>query len=204
MHNIKIIFSTLFFISILFNGCTKQPQIISSSSQQKTYVTMGIDRQDFEKAASEIVSSLLESEALNNKGGGRYVVMISDIINDTTQRIDTKMLTKKIRIAILKSRKAVITSAVGTERDDTTINATRAIRKNKEFNQKTSIKTGQLINADLGLKGYILQRTTKTADDEQLVEYYFQMTLTDAKSGLAFWEDEVIIGKIGSNDTVTW
>jgi len=204
MHNIKIIFSTLFFISILFNGCTKQPQIISSSSQQKTYVTMGIDRQDFEKAASEIVSSLLESGALNNKAGGRYVVMISDIINDTTQRIDTKMLTKKIRIAILKSGKAVITSAIGTERDDTTINATRATRKNKEFNQKTSIKTGQLINADLGLKGYILQRTTKTADDEQLVEYYFQMTLTDAKSGLAFWEDEVIIGKIGSNDTVTW
>lgn len=204
MKNLKIVASSLFVGAILFTGCAQQPQIMGSSAQKQAPVTMGIDRQDFEKAASDMIESLLTSGSLNKRGGGRYVVMISDVINDTTQRIDTKMLTKKIRIAMLRSGKAVITSAVGTERDDTTINATRSTRGNKEFNQKTSIKSGQLINAELGLGGSIMQRTAKTANDDQLVEYYFQLTLTDAKTGLAFWEDEVVVGKLGSNDTVSW
>ena len=204
MKNIKITVSALIASVILFAGCTKQPQLMGNNAQPKAPVTMGIDRQDFEKAASDMVDSLLTSGALNKAGDGRYVVMISDIINDTTQRIDVQMLTKKIRIAMLRSGKAVITSAVGTQRDDTTINATRATRNNDEFNQKTSIKKGQLINAELGLSGKIMQRIAKTVDDDQLVEYYFQLTLTDANSGLAYWEDEVIVGKLGSNETVSW
>ena len=204
MKNIKLIVSALFAGALLFTGCAQQAQFIGNDSAKAAPVSMGIDRQDFERAASDMVTSLLNSGALNKRGGGRYVVMISDVINDTTQRINTKMLTKKIRIGMLRSGKAVITSAVGTERDDTTINATRATRNSKEFNQNTSIKEGQLINAELGLAGIIMQRTATTNDNDQLVEYYFQMTLTDAKSGLAFWEDEVVVGKLGSNDTVTW
>ena len=204
MKNIKLIVSALFAGTLLFTGCAQQAQFIGNDSAKAAPVSMGIDRQDFERAASDMVTSLLNSGALNKRGGGRYVVMISDVINDTTQRINTKMLTKKIRIGMLRSGKAVITSAVGTERDDTTINATRATRNSKEFNQSTSIKEGQLINAELGLAGIIMQRTATTNDNDQLVEYYFQMTLTDAKSGLAFWEDEVVVGKLGSNDTVTW
>lgn len=204
MKNIKIIISSILLSMLLFSGCTKKPQFVKNNSANAAPVSMGIDRQDFERAASDMLSSLLNSGALNKNGGGRYVVMISDIINDTTQRINTKMLTKKIRIGILKSGKAVITSAVGTERDDTTINATRSTRNSKEFNQNTSIKKGQLINAELGLSGLIMQRIATINNDDQLVEYYFQMTLTDAKSGLAYWEDELIVGKIGSNDTVSW
>ncbi len=204
MKNIKLIISTLILSTLLFTGCTQQPQFVGNNSGKAAPVSMGIDRQDFERTASDMLASLLNSGALNKRNGGRYVVMISDVVNDTTQRINTKMLTKKIRIGMLRSGKAVITSAVGTERDDTTINATRSTRGNKEFNQKTSIKQGQLINAELGLAGIIMQRNTKTNDDDQLVEYYFQMTLTDAKSGLAYWEDEVVVGKLGSNDSVSW
>lgn len=204
MKNIKLLGLSILVGTFLFTGCTTQPQTIGANSVKEAPVTMGIDRQDFEKTASDMVESLLNSGALNKKEGGRYIVMISDILNDTTQRIDTRMLTKKIRVAMLKSGKAVITSAVGTERDDTTINATRAVRNSKEFNQATAIKSGQLINAELGLSGRIMQRSAKTNDGDQLVEYYFQLTLTNAVNGLAYWEDEIIVGKLGSNDSVTW
>jgi PBP1b-binding outer membrane lipoprotein LpoB len=30
------------------------------------------------------------------------------------------------------------------------------------------------------------------------------MTLTDINTGLAFWEDEKVIGKRGSNKSVAW
>lgn len=203
MKSIKFIISTLFLGALLFTGCTHKPEYVSSNSTKSSVVTMGIDRQDFEKAASDMVASLLESGALNKKVGGKYVVMISDIVNDTTQRLDVKMLTKKIRIAMLKSGKAVITSAVGTQRDDLAQD-TRKLRENEEFKKSTVIDKNTLYAPELSLSGNILQRAVKANDDDQLVEYYFQLTLTDIKTGLVSWEDEVVIGKIGSNDTVTW
>lgn len=203
MKNKKLIISTLFITTILFTACSHKPEYLPENSPDSSIITMGIDRQDFEKAASDMVASLLESGALNKSAGGKYVVMMSDIVNDTTQRIDVKFLTKKMRIAILKSGKAIITSAVGTQRDDLAQD-TRKLRDNDEFKKSTVIKKNTLYAPELSLSGNILQRTAKANDDDQIVEYYFQLSMTDIKSGLVTWEDEVVIGKIGSNDTVTW
>ncbi len=102
-----------------------------------------------------------------------------------------------------RSGKAIITTAVGRQRDDTA-QQVRKLRGNEEFKQDTIAKKHTLYAPELSLSGDILQRAAKTGDDEQLVEYYFQLTLTQIKSGLAYWEDEVIVGKLGSNDSVTW
>lgn len=188
---------------MLFTGCTTSTQYVGPDTKKESPITMGIDRKDFEKAAGDMIDSLLSSGALAKKGGGRYIVMISDIVNDTTQRIDTKMLTKKIRIAMLNSGQAVITTAVGNERDDKAQDV-RKLRGNKEFKQNTIAKTNSLYAPEMSLSGDILQRAAKTDDGDQLVEYYFQLTLTEIESGLAFWEEETVVGKLGSNDSVTW
>jgi len=199
----ELIISTLFITTILFTACSQKPEYLPENSPNSSIVTMGIDRQDFEKAASDMVASLLESGALNKSAGGKYVVMMSDIVNDTTQRIDVKFLTKKMRIAILNSGKAIMTSAVGTQRDDLAQDS-RTLRDNDEFKKSTVIKKNTLYAPELSLSGNILQRTAKANKDDQIVEYYFQLSMTDIKTGLVTWEDEVVIGKIGSNDTVTW
>ena len=203
MKNSKLIISTLFLGTLVLTSCSQKPEYLPEKSSESSIITMGIDRQDFEKAANNMVASLLESNALDKKTGGKYVIMISDIINDTTQRLDIKMLTQKIRIAMLKSNKAIITSAVGTQRDDLAQD-TRKLRENDEFKKSTVIQKNTLYAPELSLSGNILQRTAKANKDEQFVEYYFQLALTDIKTGLVTWEDEVIIGKIGPNDTVTW
>ncbi len=194
--------------AMLLVGCAKQPVYIGSDDgnlkANPTPLTMGIDRQDFEKAASTMVTSLLNSGSLNKQDGGRYIVMMSDIVNDTTQRIDTRMLTQKIRTELLQSGKAVFTNAVGTQRDDTTIIGSRELRGNEEFDQSTVASTGTLLGADFGLHGRIMQKTSTTYEKDQVVEYYFQMGLTNVKNGLSYWEDEIIIGKLGSNDSVVW
>jgi uncharacterized protein (TIGR02722 family) len=189
--------------TIFFAGCTHKPEYLPENSPKSSVVTMGIDRQDFEKAASDMAKSLLSSGALDKRGGGKNVVMMSDIINDTTQRFDVKFLTKKMRILILNSGKAIITSAVGTQRDDLAQDS-RKLRDNDEFKKSTTIQKNTLYAPSLSLSGSILQRTAKANKDDQIVEYYFQLSLTDIKTGLVTWEDEVVIGKIGSNDTVTW
>jgi|TARA_R110002050_G_scaffold167632_6_gene298514 hypothetical protein len=203
MKNKKLIISTLFMGTIFFAGCTHKPEYLPENSPKSSVVTMGIDRQDFEKAASDMAKSLLSSGALDKSGGGKNVVMMSDIINDTTQRFDVKFLTKKMRILILNSGKAIITSAVGTQRDDLAQDS-RKLRDNDEFKKSTTIQKNTLYAPSLSLSGSILQRTAKANKDDQIVEYYFQLSLTDIKTGLVTWEDEVVIGKIGSNDTVTW
>lgn len=203
MKNLAI----LAFIGLILVGCgTKQPQYIGDSQGASAApVTMGIDRGDFEKAAMEATQSLLESGALNRKGGGRYVVAIDKIINDTTQRIDTDMLIKKIRIAMLRSGKAVVTTAIKVGGAESTLShSVRELRDNDEIKQTTIAKKGTMIAPDMGLSGKIIQKNAKTHKGDQLVEYYFQLTLTELASGLAFWEDEIVVGKIGSNKSVSW
>ena len=106
--------SIVFWIVLLFiTGCSSRTQYVDEGyKNQEELITMGIDRGDFEKAAVEATESLLQSGVLNKQGGERYVVGIDQIINDTTQRIDTDMLIKKIRVALLRSGKAIVTTAI--------------------------------------------------------------------------------------------
>lgn len=208
MKKVKVLtLSVVTAATMMFTGCVSSaPQYVGSPSGPKSApMTMGIDRQDFEKAATEAVDGLLQGGALNKPGGGRYVVAMGRLINDTTQRIDTDMLTKKIRIAMLQSGKAVVTTAVGAGGpEDSMTYETRKLRGHKEFKQNTVAKKGSLYAPDMSLGGKIMQRTATTHDGKQLSEYYFHLTMTHLESGLAFWEGETVIGKAGTNDTVTW
>ena len=190
----------------LFSGCSKQPQYIGDQDGSKVApITLGLDRGDFEKAASDITESMLRSGALNKPDGGKYVVAIDEVINDTTQRIDTDLIIKKIRIALLNSGKAVTTTAIKVGGPESTLTrSVRELRQDDEVKQQTIAKKGTIVSPDIGLTAKIIQRNTKTHKKDQLVEYYFQMTLTNLESGLGIWEDEIIIGKMGSNKTVTW
>ncbi len=193
--------------ALVLTGCNQQPQYAggTGSSVKQAPMTMGIDRGDFERAAVQATESMLQSGALNKRGGGRYVVGIDRIINDTTQRIDTDMLIKKIRIAMLKSGKAVVTTAYQYGGAESTMShSVRKLRNNGEFKRTTIAKKNSMIAPDMGLTGKIMQRNARTTNGKQLVEYYFQLTLTLLESGLAIWEDEVVVGKLGSNDTVSW
>lgn len=202
----RILLSTM-TAGLIFVGCGEiEPSYTDVSGNNKTPTTLGIDANDFEKAANDMIQSLLSSGALNKPGGGRYVVAISRIKNDTTQRIDTDMLVKKIRIAMNKSGKAVITTAVaaGGAEDEMTYQVRDELRGNDEFVQKTVAEKNTLIAPDMSLSGKIIQKTTRVDKKKQVVEYYFQMSLTHIKTGLAYWEDEVVVGKSGSAKSVSW
>jgi len=167
-------------------------------------VTSSIDENDFRQAAAEAVTSMLNSGSLNKHDGGRHVLAISTITNDTMQRIDVDMLIKKIRIDLLQSGKVVVTTAVraGGPEDSMSMQA-RELRKSEEFNQNTVASKGQMIAPDLSLSGKIIQRNT-SGKGGQRIDYYFQLTLTDINSGLAFWEGETVVAKMTSNNSAAW
>ena len=39
---------------------------------------------------------------------------------------------------------------------------------------------------------------------KQQVDYYFQLTITNLETGLAYWEFEEVIVKLGSDDRFSW
>lgn len=168
--------------------------------------TVGLDYRDFEDAASDAVQSMIASGSVNNPAGGRYVLMVSRILNDTMQRIDTDQLIKKIRIELLNSGKVVVTTAVsgsGAE-DSASFDVRQDLRGNEEFDQSRVQRKGTMVAPDLSLSGKILQRNLAIDRRKQQVEYYFQLTLTDLDTGLAIWENEYPIIKRTSNRRAGW
>lgn len=192
-------------VVVLFSACATKTTNIDIDND-KGEAVMGLDYRDFQGAAQDMVESLLASGAVTKKDGGRYVLAVSRVVNDTMQHIDTDQLVKKIRVGLLQSGKVVVTTAVGLNgaEDKMSMHAREELRGNEEFDQKSVAGKGTMIAPDFSLSGKILQRNISVDSKTQRVEYYFQMTLTDIKTGLAYWEDERIVAKRGSNKSVAW
>lgn len=169
-------------------------------------LSMGLDREDFEKAASTMIQSLLADPAFANaKPGVRKVVAMGRVVNDTALRIDTDKLTAKITMAMRRSGKFILTSAVAAGGPlDSMSEDVRELRDNSEFNQKTIAKKGTLVSPDFSLAGKIRQDNVKLSNGKMQVEYFFLLRLTDLNNGLVYWEDEKTIDKTGSSKSVPW
>jgi hypothetical protein len=183
-------------------GCGEETTNIDVMNDEGGAV-MALDYRDFDQAASKMIQSLVASGALKKPGGGRYVVAKGRIMNDTMQRIDTDQLMSKVESEILNSGMAVMTSAVGSGTDKL-VSESRELRDSEEFDPNTVAQRGTLIAPDLSISGKIFQRNIRVTKNKQQVEYYFQLMLSDVKSGLRFWQNEEIVGKRGSSKSVAW
>ena len=184
----KIIISL--FCATLLAACAGKTTVVDTSSREAMagmQAVMGLEYRDFEKAAMEAVESMLSSGAVSKPDGGRYVLAVSRITNDTMQRIDTDQLVKKIRTQLLQSGKVVVTTAVGLNgAEDPMVMKARQLRKSGEVNQNTVAQTGKIIQKNISL-----------GRNKTRVEYYVQLTLSEIETGLAFWEGETPIIKEG-------
>lgn len=84
---------------LLFGGCATHTRYVEPTGP-RTIVTADINIQDFSYAAEEMINSLLASGALDKTQIQPAMLAMSRIVNNTTQQIDTDLLTKKIRIAL--------------------------------------------------------------------------------------------------------
>ena len=197
----------LFVIPLFLLGCEEVQKIDTTNDTGKQ--VMSLDYRDFDEAASQMIQSLISSGVLAKEDGSRYVVATSRVTNDTMQRIDTDQLTAKIEQDLMKSGQVVMTSAVGgkeSNRDETVyeLRETRDSSTGEEFKQETLPQKGEIISPELSISGKIFQRNLRYDKDNQQIEYYFQLKITNIKTGLRFWQNEVLIGKRGSNKSVAW
>ena len=200
--NTLIRFTTLAIV-VAFIGCADKTEYVNLADS-KEYTSVGRDYHDIQDAAQKSIDSLISSKYAKKIDADKpKVLVISAVINDTMQHIDTEQLTRKITREMRNSGKFVLSLAMG-ESSDSMIHTARKARNNDEYNQYTTIEKGELIAPDLSLSGKIIQKNTKISSGKQRIDYYFLLTLSDIKSGLVLWDDEVNIIKVGSNKNVAW
>ena len=208
----KISLSVLLSVLSIFSlqACGEGTRIVSGSdydtqSQLGGQTTTGLDYRDFENAARNAVESFLNSPFSEHpEEGRRWVLAISRIVNDTTLTLDTDQLVKKMRVAFLQSGRVLTTTAVGAGGpEDQLTSQVRDLASSDLFNPDTVARARTVVAPDLSLSGKIIQRIN-IVDDEQQIDYYFQLSITNLDTGLAYWEFEEIIAKLSDGDSFIW
>ena len=174
--------------SVLFTGCATDAHYVQTGDKEQIISVGQINIQDYANAANAAVKELLDSGAIDKVANPPALLELSRIINNTSQQVDTSLLTKKISIALLQSGKAqtksVDSKATGYKQETEFMN-----------DQKTTRMP------DFTLSGKIIE-TVDRAGNTRRTTYSFQLSLNDTKSGVQVWEGEKEIGKQGTRNTV--
>jgi uncharacterized protein (TIGR02722 family) len=179
----------------LLTGCGTNAHYVETGGTQNIVNVGQINIQDYIQAANAATSDLLASGVLDRVKNPPAILAISRIVNNTGQQIDTDLLIKKIRVALLQSGKAVTTTTfgLGGQAEDP---LAQSQQQKSDFttDQKTAGVT------DFTLSGKIIQLNARAGDTTQAT-YSFQLSLTD-KRGLAVWEGEKEITKQGTRSGI--
>ena len=183
---------------LTMTGCGSAPVRIDTASSQGITTVHQIDFKDWQIAAEKGISSMLESGAMKRADGRKTVLMVGNVKNSTRENVNTRILTDKIRQAVLRSGQAVVTTAVGAKgAEETAVRQVRELENDDLFNQSTVQKRGTVIAPDMSLSGEIVQQQRRSGRTEE--SYFFiHMVLTDLATGLAVWEDNVELAKQGT------
>lgn len=145
---------------------------------------------DLQATADRMVGSMIRHPLIAN--GNRPVIQVSTVKNKTTEHIDTKSVTDKIRTALIKT---------GMVRMTAVSDANREILENLDYqsgsgvvSKKTAKSVGKQIGADYLLYGEIDSIVKRDGRSED-VYYKFTLNLVDVETGIIEWSDEKEIRK---------
>ena len=181
--------------SVFWTSCGTPARRIESGGRESITTVGKIDTQDFITAAEASVNKLLASGALDRVPMPPAILAVSGVRNDTGHQFDTDLLTKKIRVKLNTSGKALTTTTVGLggKAEDP---LAKGLQSEREFLEDKKVTRAP----DFSLSGKILE-TRASAGKVKQSTFSFQLSLTDNR-GLALWEGEEEITKQGSRATV--
>ncbi len=90
-------------IPLIGAGCGTNAHYVQTGGSQSVVTIGQINIQDYIQAGNTMTGELLASGALDRVATPPAVLAISRIVNNTGQQIDTDLLTKRIRVALLKA-----------------------------------------------------------------------------------------------------
>lgn len=158
-------------------------------------VTADFGSTDLQNTAEALTQSLLESRYIS-KATQPPKVRLRTVNNLTYEHIDTKAITDKIRIKLLKSgqvRFLADKTNLDEVYDEQQLTASTAVKENsKNIEEANYIVTGNV-------------RSIKKANDSVKDVYYnVSLELVNPQTGEIVWADEKEIRKVTSKSSVGW
>jgi PBP1b-binding outer membrane lipoprotein LpoB len=171
-------------------GCAgSKTTYVDPGGSRLVTTTEGINIQDFSQAADTMTASLINNFV--NKGLLKSAVpsepalmAISRIQNNTGQQLDTDMLVKKIRVALLQTGKVQTSTTIAYGGPEDPLAAEQPPTRRPDYT----------------LSGKIIEDRTQAGNVKQ-TSYIFQLSLS-SPAGIGVWEDERTIVKQGTRPSV--
>lgn len=169
-------------------GCSKPARVVTDDRDKIVSVDQ-LDVQDWENAADQVVQQLLGSGVLSNAPAVPARVEVTRVVNDTTQRVDTDLLTQKVKIALQQSGKVAFAS-----RD------TRSTEVADYRDFKNGTDAPRL--PDYVLNGKIIEIRASAGKLKQS-SYVFQLNLVDTRQDIDAWSGEAEVTKKGTTNAAS-
>jgi uncharacterized protein (TIGR02722 family) len=182
--------SMLALVALSVIGCAAQRQVSYQDPTRVETVTESFGSTDLQGISERMVNSLVRLPQIAD--GSRPVVQVSTVKNKTTEHIDTKSITDKIRTALVKTGMVRFTAA--SDANDELVGTLEYQQGSGLVSPSTRKKVGKQVGADYLLYGEIdsiVKRSGRTSD----VYYKFTLNLVDIETGLIEWSDEKEIRK---------
>lgn len=179
--------ASLGLFALALSGCQHaDARVVEDNTGLITTVDQ-IDIQDWERAAEVLVARLLNSGAIDATAGDPAILAVSRIVNNTSDRVDVDLLTRKIRVALSTTGLVRTTTVIGLGGAEDPLAQQQA--------------TSAPVAPDYSLSGKLIEVRAQAGRTRQS-SFVFQLVLTEIPTGLAAWEGEETITKQGTRNAV--
>ncbi len=166
-------------------GCQQNARVVTDDRDKIVSIDQ-IDVQDWSNAADQVLQQLFASGALDTAPVKPARVEVTRVINDTTQRIDTDLLTQKIKIALQQSGKVAFASS------DARANEVADYEDFKAGDDAPRLPY-------FVINGKILEIRTSAGSTKQS-SFIFQLNLVNTAQSLDAWSGEAEVTKQGTRN----
>ena len=189
--NTKTIHLSAIVLSVAALAACSGPQVRYGDAKAVETVNANYGSTDLQMIAEAMTRSLLQSKAISGSKDAP-IVTLADVKNKTSEYIDTRVITDKIRTQLMKSGQVRFAVSV-TEMQNQTDELKRQ-NQSGLYKGSTIAKTGNMQGAQYRIEGSIAS-IVKTNKDVKDVYYVFNLNLINNESGLIEWADEKEIRK---------
>lgn len=177
--------------ALAVTGCAKPKTRYGDAGSVET-VTNQFGSTDLQMLAEQMTQSLLQAPVIGS--GNLPIVTVQEVRNKTSEYIDTRAITNRMRGTLQKSgRVRFATDAADMQRQKEELE-----RQGSElYDQEKAVRQGKMVGAGFRLSGEITS-IVKEADDVKDVYYQLFLSLTNIETGLEEWSDTKDIRKTTS------
>ena len=182
---------SILIAALMLVACSSGPQVRYGDAKGVETVTADYGSTDLQSIAEAMARSLLQTKVISGSRDAPTVT-VADVKNKTSEYIDTRVITDKIRTQLLKSGQ--VRFAVNINEMQNQVDELKRQNQTGLYKNSTVSKTGNMEGAKFRIEGSISSIVKQTKDIKD-VYYVFNLNLINNESGLLEWADEKEIRK---------